>query len=129
MGGSATKHSSGASNRCTVVRAWIFGVDIGDADDGCGLCSDSFFVDFCVDEEPAVCGVSGSGAVCSSSDSQRCRNVEHIWTLVCKVFLFGTQTLKQGFGVQIGYLILLVAVASVFTAAAWRAYQRKRRAR
>ena len=33
-----------------------------------------------------------------------------------KVFLFGTQTLKQGFGVQIGYLILLVAVASVFTA-------------
>ena len=54
-------------------------------------------------------------------------NIFGLW--FAKVFLFGTQTLKQGFGVQIGYLILLVAVASVFTAAAWRAYQRKRRAR
>lgn len=54
-------------------------------------------------------------------------NIFGLW--FAKLFLFGTQTLKQGFGVQIGYLILLVAVASVFTAAAWRAYQRKRRAR
>ena len=54
-------------------------------------------------------------------------NIFGLW--FAKVFLFGTQTLRQGFGVQIGYLILLVAVASVFTAAAWRAYQRKRRAR
>ncbi len=41
-------------------------------------------------------------------------NIFGLW--FAKVFLFGTQTLKQGFGVQIGYLILLVAVASVFTA-------------
>ena len=54
-------------------------------------------------------------------------NIFDLW--FAKVFLFGTQTLKQGFGEQIGYLILLVAVASVFTAGAWRAYQRKRRAR
>ena len=54
-------------------------------------------------------------------------NIFDLW--FAKVFLFGTQTLKQGFGEQIGYLILLVAVASVFTADAWRAYQRKRRAR
>ena len=39
-------------------------------------------------------------------------NIFGLW--FAKVFLFGTQTLKQGFGVQIGYLILLVAVASVF---------------
>lgn len=38
-------------------------------------------------------------------------NIFGLW--FAKVFLFGTQTLKQGFGVQIGYLILLVAVASV----------------
>jgi hypothetical protein len=54
-------------------------------------------------------------------------NIFDLW--FAKVFLFGTQTLKQGFGEQIGYLILLVAVASVFTADAWHAYQRKRRAR
>lgn len=50
-------------------------------------------------------------------------NIFDLW--FAKVFLFGTQTLKQGFGEQIGYLILLVAVASVFTADAWHIYQKK----